>query len=59
MHVYDQREGYNVNIMDLFGSKSIGLRAALEDYITTGEGDVTEILEGKKHFALFEKHAIK
>lgn len=54
-----QREGYNVNIMDLFGSKSIGLRAALEDYITTGEGDVTEILEGKKHFALFEKHAIK
>jgi len=54
-----QRNGFDVNFMDVFSSKSIGLRAALEDYITTGEGTVADILESGKHAPVFEKHAIK
>jgi len=54
-----QRNGFDVNFMDVFSSKSIGLRAALEDYIATGQGDAVDILEGGKHAPLFEKHAIK
>jgi len=54
-----QNKGFDVSVSDVFSGKSVGLRAALEDYITTGEGDLNDILEGDKHPALFEKHAIK
>jgi cyclopropane fatty-acyl-phospholipid synthase-like methyltransferase len=54
-----QREGFDVSIMDLFSGKSVGVRSAVEDYVTTGKGDITDILEGGKYAPLFEKHAVK
>lgn len=56
-YVAAQRNGFDVSVADAFSGKTVGLRAALEGYIETGEGDLNDILESGKYPPVFERHA--